>query len=359
MRGPRAVAAAAAVTCAALAVPAMAGAASKTVYMGLPTAKEGAAFQKQLADADTFFPHGITVHVGDSVKFINHGFHTVDLPKRGEGALPFIKPTGQKVAGANDAGGQPFWFNGQDLLGFNPILFKSIFGKKVSYNGSSTIESGLFLGNGAPKPLTIKFKKAGDFTYYCDVHPGMKGVVHVVAKSKRVPSGKADAKAVKTQVARGLKTAKSLRKTRVAANTFSVGASGPNGIESFAFYPSTMSVPVGTTVRFQMASGSREDHTATTGPGNAEDASTYLGKLAASFNGPAIDPAAAYPSEAPGSAGSLTPAYHGNGFWNTGVLDTTNATPLPVANSVTFTGAGTYTFYCLIHPFMKATVTVR
>ncbi|MEA2254813.1 MAG: Cupredoxin-like domain, partial [Solirubrobacteraceae bacterium] len=29
------------------------------------------------------------------------------------------------------------------------------------------------------------------------------------------------------------------------------------------------------------------------------------------------------------------------------------------SNAVTFSQAGTYTFYCLIHPFMKGTVVVQ
>jgi plastocyanin len=41
-------------------------------------------------------------------------------------------------------------------------------------------------------------------------------------------------------------------------------------------------------------------------------------------------------------------------------LDSSSTTPaLPSSNSVTFSTAGTYTFYCLIHPFMKGTVTVQ
>ena len=81
--------------------------------------------------------------------------------------------------------------------------------------------------------------------------------------------------------------------------------------------------------------------------------------IAASFQGAAFDPRGVYPSEAPGSIGALTPTFHGNGFWNSGVMDTSSATAaLPKSNAVTFSAPGTYTFYCMIHPFMKGTVTV-
>ena len=72
-----------------------------------------------------------------------------------------------------------------------------------------------------------------------------------------------------------------------------------------------------------------------------------------------LDPRGVYPSEQPPATGTLTPALHGNGFWSTGVMDTAAGTPLPASNSVTFGAPGTYEFYCLIHPFMHATVTVQ
>jgi hypothetical protein len=103
-----------------------------------------------------------------------------------------------------------------------------------------------------------------------------------------------------------------------------------------------------------------EDHTATFGPGDPEhDPGSYLGKLAASFNSSVFAPEAVYPSEPPGTTGGLSPALHGNGFWSSGFMDASSATPLPHSSSVTFTAPGTYTFYCLIHTFMKGTVIVQ
>ena len=52
-------------------------------------------------------------------------------------------------------------------------------------------------------------------------------------------------------------------------------------------------------------------------------------------------------------------ATHGNGFWNSGALDSNSKSPLPANASLKFDTAGTYTFYCLIHPFMRGTVTVQ
>jgi plastocyanin len=327
--------------------------------MGLP-ASQGKAFQKLFADANDFFPHGATIHVGDSIKFAPTGFHTVDLPAKGAKPLALFGPAGT-TSGVLDAAGNPFWFNGQPQLGFTPALGPpGSFGKKLTYNGTKRIESGLPFAE-HPKAFTVKFTKAGSYTYYCNVHPGMKGTVRVLSKSHKVPSAKADAKALKAQVAAALKTAKSLAATSVAPGNVSVGASGKGGIELFAMLPATQTVPVGTTVKFSMSAKSLDDHTATFGPGDPENQPTsYLGQLAGHFaNDPVAPSQAVYPSEAPGTVGSLSPTLHGNGFWNSGVMDQSSATVLPGSASVTFTAPGTYDFYCMIHPFMHGRVVVQ
>jgi plastocyanin len=342
-----------------LALPGVAEAKTKTVNMGIPPAS-GKAFQKAGVDVNDFFPHGVTINKGDKVKFLAVGFHSFDFPARGGAPLPLISPTGEKVSGSNDAAGQPFWFNGQDQVGFTPLLGPpGTFGKKLSFNGSKRIVSGLPLGEKL-KPITVTFKKAGKFTYYCNIHAGMKGTVTVKPKGKSVPSAKADKKAVKRQVATSLATAKKLPKTQVPANTIDVGAAGKHGEELFAFVPSAVTVPTGTSLTFRMHPASFDVHTATTGPGNPEtEPSSYLGQVAAGFNSPVFDPRGVYPSEAPATEGTLTPALHGNGFWNSGVMDTSNGTPLAASNSVKFGAPGKYEFYCMIHPFMHATVTVQ
>jgi plastocyanin len=316
-------------------------------------------FNKNGVDVNDFFPHGITVHVGDTVAFAPVGFHTADFAPKGGRGLDLLTPNGQKVSDSKDAAGQPFWFNGLDAFGFNPLLLPSKYGKTTKYNGTKRVESGLPLGNKL-KPLKVKFTKKGSFTYYCDIHPGMKGKVKVVGKKAKAPSIKADVKVIKNQVKADLNTAKLLAKKTPPANTVNVGSAGPKGVEYYGFVPGTINVHVGDTVSFRMTKGSFETHTATTGPGDPDkEPNSYLGQLAASFEGnPA--PEALYPSDPPGSdAATLTPTLHGNGFWNSGALDTAPATPLPGSNSVTFGAAGTYQFYCLIHPFMHGTVNVQ
>ena len=343
-----------------LALPGAAQAATKTVNMGIPP-KSGKAFQPLGVDVNDFFPHGVTIHKGDKIKFLPVGFHSFDFPARGGDMLPLITPTGQKIAGENDAGGAPFWFNGQDQVSFNPALVTgATFGKKVSYNGGKRVISGLPLGPDL-KPITVTFKKKGKFTYFCNIHAGMKGVVTVKGKGSKVPSAKADRKALKRQVATAVKTSKGLSKTTAPANTVNVGAAGKHGEELFAFVPDTLTVPVGTTVTFRMHPASYDIHTATAGPGNPEsEPDSYLGQLAKKFADEPIPPGqAVYRSEPPATLATLTPALHGNGFWNSGLMDTSKKSPIGASDSVKFGAPGSYDFYCLVHPFMHAKITVQ
>jgi plastocyanin len=341
-----------------IALPAAADARTKSVNMGVPP-KSGKALQEAFTDVNDFFPHAVTINVGDRIRFLPVGFHSFDLPPKGGGPLPLVAGTGETVAGSNDAAGAPFWFNGQDQLGFSGALLKFAFGKRLSYDGSKRRLSGLPVVE-KPKPVTVTFKKAGRWTYYCNIHAGMKGIVNVRAKGRKVPSARADRRAIANQVARSLRTAKALAKKKAPAGVVEVGVAGSHGEEYLAMVPSAVTVPTGSTLNFRMSSGSYEVHTATAGPGDPErQQSSYLGQLAASFQSPVFDPRATYQSEPPATMAALTPALHGNGFWNSGLLDTSSDSPLPSSNAVTFGAPGKYDFYCLIHPFMKTTVTVQ
>lgn len=346
---------------AALVLPAAAEAATRTVTMGLPAADQTTFQRKYSADVNDYFPHGTTINVGDSVKFVPTGFHDINLPKKGGGIVePFI-PTGKKVTGINDEAGAPFWFNGQPAFGFNPVMFKSGFGKTFTYTGAKTVLSGLPISN-KPKPITVRFAKAGLFRYLCDLHAGMTGTVRVLPRGKGVPSAAGHAKRVKAQVAAALAVAKSaIAKAKLPANTVAAGLQGAHGVHTFAFVPDKLEVATGTTVTFVSGAKANEPHTATTGPGDPDkEPKSYLGILAASFEGPAPDPRAIYPSDPPPAGPAvLTTALHGNAFWNSGSMDGVAASPDPLSSSVKVGEAGTYEFYCIIHPFMHMTITAK
>src|SRR3954469_7215171 len=90
--------AAAVTAAAAFLVPAAAQAKTKEMYAGPPAATAKKLGETTIANA--FFPSKLKVNVGDSVSFVPAGFHTVNLPKHGDGPLSLFLPTGQKVAGS-------------------------------------------------------------------------------------------------------------------------------------------------------------------------------------------------------------------------------------------------------------------
>jgi len=343
---------------AALILPGAAQAAQKDVSLG-PAKAASKALQSTGSDVNDFFPHEVRIHVGDKVRFVPNNFHTVDLPGRRTRKLPLITPVAQKIAGAGDAAGAPFWFNGQNQLGFNRQLLSSAFGKSRNYDGSKGVLSGLPLSQ-KPKPMTVKFNKAGTFRYFCDVHPGMSGIVRVVSASSTVPSAAQDRRTVRRQAASTLATARKVAKTPAPGNnTVDIGADGKGNVSFFAFIPSALTVPNGTTVTFRM-NAKTEIHTATIGPGDPiKEPQSYLGQIAAGLAGPVLDPRGVFPSDPPGTLAALTTVSHGNGFWNSGALDRDSTTrTVPAANAVRFSAPGVYQVYCMIHPFMHATVTV-
>jgi plastocyanin len=332
---------------------------TKTVTMGLPAAAQGEFQNKYGADVNDFFPHKVTIRAGDKVRFRPTGFHSMDLPGKGDDpTLPLFSPTGTKATNT-DANGAPFWFTGKlDNVGFNPALLNGLFGKHVTYK-KKRVESGLPLAPN-PKPFTVRFKKKGKFKYYCDVHPGMTGTVVVKGKKAKVPTAKQDRKRLKKQLRRDRKRAKGLATSAPpAGSTVYVGGSTAGGVEYFGMLPGKKIVKVGTTVTFMMSPKSFEAHTATFGPGPAEDPASYLGGIAKTFEGaPVLDARGVYPSEAPGTTANLTSALHGNGFWNSGVMDNSAASPPASSAAVKFTQTGTFDYYCLIHPFMHGQVEV-
>ena len=92
-----------------------------------------------------------------------------------------------------------------------------------------------------------------------------------------------------------------------------------------------------------MSQHSIETHNVAFGP------KAYLDEHAKRFFGPVFEPFVTFRSEAPGTPITFDGANHGNGYANTGVLDANPVTPLPSSEKVTFTKAGTYSYYCAVH----------
>jgi plastocyanin len=344
------------VAIAALALPAAAGAATKTVQAG-PFAK-GKQFQDAFGDANQYFRRTIRIHRGDRVRWRINGFHSVTFAPEGGTAPPlFVPDAGSPITGVNDAAGAPFWFNGQPTLGFNPQAALPQGGR--TFDPAVLENSGLPLA-GPPKPYKLRFNRTGTFRYVCVVHPGMAGKVKVVKRSRPIPSARKDRRAARRELNATLQRVQRLTTglgTEDLQNTIQAGNDRRSGATVFKFFPQSSTYKVGDTVTLQMAPNSTEVHTLTFGPTNGKDA--YNDQIAASFAGPAPDQRGLYPSEPPpAGVPTITPTMHGNGFFNSGVLDVDTASPVPASTKVTFGAPGTHQLICLIHPFMTGTVTV-
>lgn len=337
---------------AALVFGAPAQAATKTVYLGNPPAA-AKTLSNLRADVAAYFPKTITVRRGDKVRFVPSGLHTVDFT-RGT-PVPLVS-SGAALANIRDASGVAYWFNGQPDLELSPSLLNIGFGKSFTYNGAGEVQSGLPL---VTKPMTVKFPKTGTFTYFCNVHPGMKGTVRVIGG--KAPSAKADAAAVRKQIVGAVKDARNLQTALVAKNQVLLGNSSRSGVEVLEMFPGQLTVSVGSVLTFSISRWSLAAHTATTGPGDPlNDPNSFLGRISDSIrNTPPFDQAGVYPSEPRGDIALLTPNLHGNGFWSSGFMDRANSTPQPKTQQVKIVAPGTYTFYCMLHPFMHVVVTAQ
>jgi plastocyanin len=347
---------------AALVLPSAASALTKIVYAGAPKAQTfklaskllgkgvGALVQKYSPAFLTFLTPTVTITQGDSVKWVglSANFHTVDLPGARGNDLSLFVP-GARVTGVNDFAGNPFWFDGvKPSAESNPVLNGRTGGHV--YNGSKRIDSGLTHSN----TLNVRFTKPGVYKYFCDVHPGMIGYVVVRAKGKPIPSRSQDAATLNKDLTRDILSVKKLTSTKVPADHVSAGASAPDGVELFHFFPATLSVKAGTVVTFSVSRDSRvEGHTASFGPAG------YLTALSNSSSDAATQETV-FPSSNPALGPiQVSPTSHGNGFANTGLLINEPTSSFPKSEKIDFTTPGTYHFQCLIHPFMTGTIIVR
>jgi plastocyanin len=341
-----------AATAAALLLPAAAQAATKDVYAGTPPKGLLKGVPPFVVD-NAFYPKRVAVHEGDRLRFNILGFHNVLYAPKGTASSLIVPNTQSPVTGVKDAAGADMWFNGQPSFAINPQVAAPVGGKVI--DGSKLVGSGLPTEDGPPKPFKAQFPKKGNYTLVCSIHPGMKVTVQVKGHHARVASAKQDAKRIKNQANAAAKLAKQLAagKGVPGGNTIRAG-NDKKGIAAIAFFPAEKTVKVGQPVTFEMSRHSTEIHNVAFGP------EAYVKELAAKLLGPqGLDPMTAYSSEPPGTPLVYDGATHGNGYFNTGILDPENATPFPQSATVTFTKPGTYTYYCVVHGAeMKGTLTV-
>ena len=296
-----------------------------------------------------FYPRKVTIAKGDRIRFKwTTGFGDVIFVPKGEHPVPLVVPAGT-VAGAEDEAGAPMWFNGRPGLAPNLPGLSPQGGKGI--DGSRIVSSGFAL-DGPQKPWKVRFPKAGVYRLTSVFHPAKKLTVVVKRGRKGVPTAKQDRRRLAAQVKTSTKLMKRLAAFDGPEGDVVRAGNDSGGIAQLAFFPARKTVAVGDTVTFEMSRRSIELHNVAFGP------KPYLDSMP--FFGPVLNPFVLYRSDAPGPAVSFDGANHGNGYFNTGVLDADEHSPFPSRDSVTFTRAGTYAYYCAVHGNdMRGEIVVR
>jgi plastocyanin len=210
-----------------------------------------------------------------------------------------------------------------------------------SYDGKSFFNSGLIgISGGFPggTSYSLTFPVTGNFTYLCFVHNTMFGHVHVRAAGTPYPFTQADYNRQAQRQGRALINdgRELLKDARAISNNHHVTVGATDGKAMvMLFIPGNIFIHVGDTVKFINRTPIDDPHTVTFGP-----------------------PPTVFPPVTPyGTPGNFT----GQPL-NSGLLGTrTNWISPTVGNdyTVTFNIAGTFQFYCDIHPGMLINIDVR
>jgi plastocyanin len=337
-----------------------AGAATWQVNLG-QTTRPPAGTPKE-AFLNQFFPGKLQVNVGDKVRFTSATFHTATfLAGTPRAALFLPDPAGSKYEGINDAAGNPFWFNGLAKLIYNVPAFGPAGGPAIPAKGP--VSTGVLSPGPSGKPVsaTLAFTKAGTYKLVCNVHPGMEGTVVVRAKGVPVPTAATVKRVTEAETAAAWAKAAPLAATKTPANTVYMGVGGKTTL--LAMLPKQLQVKPGTTVSFVNKAPS-EPHNVVFGPKKYIEG--LMKKVDLLPTGPGspnqAPPFFPYGSEAGGTY-TYDGTNHGNGFLTTWLTDNQPGVPprgLPGAVKVTFTKAGKFGYFCLLHgPDMAGTIVVK
>jgi plastocyanin len=353
-----------AVAAALSAVPVAAEAATYTVRAGARTAATVAG-----AEQNRFLPAALDVHVGDTVEFRggagnDHTAAFLGGSVYGSRALLTPERHGAGYWRVLDAANQPFPFQGRPRWVYNLLA--------VSSTGDEEVLPGRFVNAGVLPPparpgVALRFPKRGTYRLVCLIHPGMAGTITVRPKAARIPGPAAVRRAAARAEADGWVRARALDAAPTEPDVVLDGpaAAVPGGdVSLLAMRPAAITVRQGATVTFRNDS-STERHNVAIGP--ADYLQRYLEEQS-SFPETPLDPNRIpgdqiYGTESPalGLAGSFPfdGTNHGNGFISLAATDASARTSAGPVQRITFTAAGTWVAYCLLHfPRMSTTVTV-
>jgi plastocyanin len=371
-----------------LAVPAHADA-TVTVGVGhFDAANQDPSNGNPLVEYTDFFGRSVRVHTGDTVNFQTqkNEFHAIAL-------APAVIPVPVFVADTDDA---PAKGTGLPKVAGGPGLFKAFAPPTCGvqgtptcvFDGSAPVDAGAIGGfdpaTGQPTEVDWNVRitaPTGDYAYFCYIHPGMQGVLHVVASGATSDSGnQINTAAAQAQFVQDQSEAISL-----IASDNNAAPSGTPGSRTWSVHvgdttstlhaailgmmPSSLpNVVSGDAVKFLW--GAFEPHTVGFGP-DANLPGPFgwdCGKTYVAFGpaGPGAPPACTeFENGQPEIIGDPGTRGPGQGLNKNQVTDSGllvgiayGVNPGAVWWSVAAAQPGTYQYHCTVHDFMVGTIKV-
>lgn len=285
--------------------------------------------------SNAYYPRALDIAVGDTVTWLNEGFHNVTF-LGGQAYPPLEVKEGDKTY-------------------LNPRVAFPVGGNV--HDGTQFANSGV--PSEYPKPATysLTFTKPGRYAYVCTIHgPGMGGTITVAERASSTPAAvlrRARAEQAAT-IKAGQAAFASLKVERKgAAVTVPLVGDLKRGYSIFRFTGAPLVVSRGTTVTWTMRDRF-EIHTITFTSGQKPP--DFIIPEPQSQGPPKflMNPKAAAPT--------MTKTYDGTGYVNSGLLFPPGlpGNP-PTSYSLTFTKSGRYEYWCIVHipEGMKGTIVVR
>ena len=313
----------------------------------------GTDVEEEFIAVNAFTPNPLAINVGDTVRFHFRGFHTVTF-LGGQPAPRFEVP-------GPEAG----------TLMLNPeVFFPSVppGTTSVTYDGTGYLNSGVpaedeeGASEGPPPPFAVTFTAAGSYSYVCVIHPGMVARLVVEPAGAALPETPAQATArgqaqlqevlatmhATTDAVRFAQPISTEAPGRTTVHSALAGLGQGIGASTLAFLPAQLSVRRGDIVVWTMPDPF-EIHTVTFVSG-AEPPGFVEPRFGPGGPG-AGPPMLVIPANVVNPTGGDT--YSGTGYVNSGILGNGSSFALRFDAP-----AGSYEYLCLVHPFMRATVTV-
>lgn len=288
--------------------------------------------------AQAYGPDPLIIHAGDTVRWIFAGFHTVTFWNMHE-------PQREFAPGPNPG----------ELMATAAFFGNVPLDRVATFDASQVINTGAPMGEGGPgqeaPTFSMVFPNTGIFGYVCVLHPGMRGTIEVREANAPLPETPAQAKT------RGQNTLNALvskirtdvgQVNRAAAGGVHAALAGVGdgfGASALLFAPGELRVNRGDTVVWTLQDPF-EIHTVTFTSGAQPPEFVDIRPQ------PQGPPQVVVPANVASPQGGNV--YNGTGYVNSGIMTPANSFILKFDAP-----AGTYDYLCIVHPFMRGTVTVQ